>query len=199
MPKIVDHQHQRRAIADEAAAWIANHGLEAFTLRSIAQAHGCSKGMVQHYFANKEELLSGALLSVTERYAERAKSAEAALTGIARVEARLRAILPLNPELRGEWVVRMAFYVRAAHVPGMQHWIAKHVAAALREAVGDLREGQREGTVRTGIGLPELYRGVIATVAGIAVSEIVSPNQISPAAQKRLLRNALAILRPPSH
>ena len=195
MPKIVDVDEQRSGIAAQAAIWIARNGIETLSLRNVAAAHGCSKGMVQHYFTDKEELLFGALLWVTGQYAEREKAAVEGLTGLSRIEARLVAILPVTPTQREEWIVRMVFYVRAALTPRMQSYIARHVAAAIREAVGDLRQAQAAGAVRKGVNLTQAYRGIIATVAGIAISEIVSPNLLSPASQKQMLRNAMQILR----
>lgn len=192
MPKVVDYKKQRSEIAAQAATWIARNGIETLSLRNVASAHGCSKGMVQHYFADKEELLFGALLYVTEQTHDREELAIAGLEGLARVEARLQAILPLSPHAREEWIVRMAFYVRAALVPRMQKYISAHVAAAIRTAVADLRLGQRKGEVKAGVNLVQLYRGVIATVAGIAVSEIVQPDLIPPATQKRMLKTALS-------
>ncbi|WP_380872923.1 hypothetical protein ACFB49_38170 [Sphingomonas sp. DBB INV C78] len=194
MPKIVDVDEQRAGIAAQAAIWIARNGIETLSLRNVAAAHGCSKGMVQHYFTDKEELLFGALLWVTEQYAARERAVVEGLEGLAKVEARLVAILPLTPAMREEWVVRMAFYVRAALNPRMQEYIARHVGIAVREAVGDLRQAQAAGAVRTGINLTQFYRGIIATVAGIAISEIVSPNLLSPASQKQMLKNAMRIL-----
>lgn len=194
MPKIVDVDEQRAGIAAQAAIWIARNGIETLSLRNVAAAHGCSKGMVQHYFTDKEELLFGALLWVTEQYAARERTVVEGLEGLAKVEARLVAILPLTPAMREEWVVRMAFYVRAALNPRMQEYIVRHVGIAVREAVGDLRQAQAAGAVRTGINLTQFYRGVIATVAGIAISEIVSPNLLSPASQKQMLKNAMRIL-----
>lgn len=194
MPKIVDVDEQRAGIAAQAAIWIARNGIETLSLRNVAAAHGCSKGMVQHYFTDKEELLFGALLWVTEQYAARERTVIEGLEGLARVEARLVAILPLTPALREEWVVRMAFYVRAALNPRMQEYIARHVGIAVRSAVGDLRQAQLAGAVRTGINLTQFYRGIIATVAGIAISEIVSPSLLSPASQKQMLKNAMRIL-----
>lgn len=194
MPKIVDVDEQRSGIAAQAAIWIARNGIETLSLRNVAAAHGCSKGMVQHYFTDKEELLFGALLWVTEQYAARERAAIEGLEGLSRVEARLVAILPLTPALREEWVVRMAFYVRAALTPRMQKYIAQHVGSAVREAVSDLRQAQLAGMVRKGVNLTQFYRGIIATVAGIAISEIVSPNLLSPASQKQMLKNAMRIL-----
>lgn len=194
MPKIVDYEQQRGSIAAQAATWIARNGIETLSLRNVAAAHGCSKGMVQHYFTDKEELLFGALLWVTEQYAARERAAVEGLDGLSRVEARLIAILPLTPVLREEWIVRMAFYVRAALNPRMQKYIVQHVGSAVREAVADLRQAQLAGVVRKGVNLTQFYRGVIATVAGISISEIVSPNLLSPASQKQMLKNAMRIL-----
>jgi TetR/AcrR family transcriptional regulator, transcriptional repressor of bet genes len=58
VPKIVDVEEQRAGIAAQAAIWIARNGIETLSLRNVAAAHGCSKGMVQHYFTDKEELCS---------------------------------------------------------------------------------------------------------------------------------------------
>ena len=81
MPKIVDSDQQRREISAQAAHWIASRGLETLSLRNVAALHGCSKGMVQHYFADKEELLFGALLHVTAAYAAREHEAVRRLHG----------------------------------------------------------------------------------------------------------------------
>lgn len=195
MPKIVDHDEQRAEIAACAAQYIARRGLETLSLRNVAGAHGCSKGMVQHYFADKEELLHGALLHVNKQYESRERAATEGVEGIARLEKRLLVILPLDTALREEWVVRLAFYARAAQVPRMQAYLMSHVAAALREGVADLRHAQRAGEIRKGGNLSRAYRMIIATVAGIAVSEVVSPRVLQPATQKRMLRDAISILR----
>lgn len=196
MPKIVDHQEQRRAIAAVAAQWIARRGLETLSLRNIAAAHGCSKGMVQHYFSDKEELLFGALLYVTQEYEARAEAATQGVTGLERLDKRFCAILPLNESLRDDWVVRLAFYARAALVPRMQNYIKQHVQSALRVGANELRTAQRNGEVRKGINVNRAYRGIMATVAGIAVAEVASPRSIPHTTQKRMLRDALALLTP---
>ena len=50
MPKIVDHEAQRRLIAQAAVEWIATHGVETLSQRNVAALSGRSKGNVQHYF-----------------------------------------------------------------------------------------------------------------------------------------------------
>jgi len=195
VPKIVDHGEQRRAIAARAAEWIACNGLETLSLRNVATAHGCSKGMVQHYFSDKEELLFGALLHVTEAYESRAELATRNVTGLDRLDRRFCSILPLNESLRGEWVVRLSFYARAAQVPRMQNYIKQHVQGAVRNGVAELRDSQRAGEVRADINTNRAYRGILATVAGIAVAEVASPHSISHTTQRRMLRDALKLLK----
>jgi len=195
MPKIVDREEQRREIAAQAARWIARRGLETLSLRNIASAHGCSKGMVQHYFSDKEELLFGALLHVTAEYESRALQATAAHGGLQRIERRFQVILPLNEEWRDEWVVRLAFYARAALVPQMQGYLHAHVLNALRSGIQEMRESRQAGEVREGVNLARAYRSIMATATGIAVSEVVSPGSVAPATQKRMLAEAVNALR----
>jgi AcrR family transcriptional regulator len=195
MPKVVDRDEQRREIATQAAKWIAKRGLETLSLRSVAGAHGCSKGMVQHYFTDKEELLFGALQYVTEEYENRALKATKDLTGLSRIERRFAVILPLDEALRDEWVVRLAFYARAALVPQMQRYLHDHVGRALRQGVRELRECQQNAEVLPGVNLVRAYRTIMAVVAGIAVSEIVSPRFIAPSLQRRMLHEAVEAVR----
>jgi len=195
MPKVVDRDEQRREIAAQASKWIAKRGLETLSLRNVAAAHGCSKGMVQHYFTDKEELLFGALLHVTDEYEARALEATAGTAGLVRIERRFAVILPLNEALRDEWVVRLAFYARAALVPRMQRYLHDHVGNALRRGMRELRDCQREGEVLSGLNLVRAYRTIMASVTGIAVSEVVSPRSVAPTAQKRMLRDAIDAVR----
>ncbi|MGH3177968.1 MAG: TetR/AcrR family transcriptional regulator, partial [Streptosporangiaceae bacterium] len=50
MPKVVDHAARRAELVDAAWRVIAEEGLEAATMRRIAEAAGCTTGRVTHYF-----------------------------------------------------------------------------------------------------------------------------------------------------
>jgi hypothetical protein len=101
----------------------------------------------------------------------------------------------MSESLRDEWVVRLAFYARAALAPKMQEYLHSHVSKALRIGTRELREAQLTGEVARDVNLVRAYRGIMATVAGVAVSEVVSPGVIAPAVQKRMLRDAVSTLR----
>lgn len=57
MPKVVDHAQRRTEIAFALWQVIYEQGIEAVSFRSVAQAAGVSIGRVQHYFADKDELV----------------------------------------------------------------------------------------------------------------------------------------------
>src|SRR3712207_773273 len=61
VPRVVNVEQQKAAIAAATARLIASSGLEAVSLRSVAAEAGVSMGRVQHYFATKDELLLEAL------------------------------------------------------------------------------------------------------------------------------------------
>jgi AcrR family transcriptional regulator len=53
----VNHDERRRRIAEVTVAVIAREGIDAATIRQIAQEVGFSTSIVTYYFANKHELL----------------------------------------------------------------------------------------------------------------------------------------------
>ena len=57
MPKKVDHAARREEIAHAALRLCARDGLAGVTIGQVAQEAGVSKGLVQHYFAEKADLL----------------------------------------------------------------------------------------------------------------------------------------------
>lgn len=67
MPKIVDHGARRRLLAKTIMEVAAHDGLAAATLRAVAQRSGMSMGSVQHYFADREQMLNFVLSYVQER------------------------------------------------------------------------------------------------------------------------------------
>ena len=83
MPKVVDHDERRREVLDATWRVIGSEGLEALTLRRIAQEAGCSNGVLAHYFRNKEDILVSAHQLAFARARERIVEATDGVGGIA--------------------------------------------------------------------------------------------------------------------
>lgn len=71
MPKIVDAEARRDAIADAVLTVIARAGLRAATLATIAAESELAVGSVRHYFSGHDELLMFAAETLVDRTTER--------------------------------------------------------------------------------------------------------------------------------
>ena len=60
MPRQVDHDERRQELSTAVWRVVSERGLDGLTLRSVAAAAGCTTGLVAHYFADKNALLTHA-------------------------------------------------------------------------------------------------------------------------------------------
>lgn len=196
MPKIVDHEEQRRLLSATVADVIAHSGLEHTTLRTVAANHGCTKGMVQHYFADKDELLLAALVFIEHQCEQRIPAADAGLNGLEWLQAILQAQLPLTRALLREAQVRLAFNSQAPLSTDIRKTLIERQAELEKLGLKAMRQAQRSGELKPGLSLPNSYRSLQALVAGLLVGAIREPARWSAATQRQILKTAIDDLRP---
>src|SRR5271170_38995 len=105
MPRRVDREARRRAIAEAIFEVIGNRGLEAVSLRDVAAQAGVSMGSVQHYFSSKEEMLQFALGHMRDRALARLQEELGQLVNPSarqQVRAAARVMLPVGEQGRQE-------------------------------------------------------------------------------------------------
>ena len=112
MPKIVDHEERRRAIAKAAVDAIAANGLSGVKLTDIARSAGVTTGSIAHYFPDKDAVLAAALEEVCAHLFLRADDLQRPL-GF----KDFAALLPIDEINRKEWKVWLAYWGRAPHAP----------------------------------------------------------------------------------
>lgn len=110
MPKIVDRDERRDFIARIAAEVIAAEGVEKATIREIAQRAGATRGLIEHHFRDKAEVIEKALDWLNRRYLNREQKLLQGKEGLAALEARIRCFLPVSPVSRREWRLRLRFW-----------------------------------------------------------------------------------------
>src|SRR5262245_17919424 len=114
MPKIVDHEERRRQLAEAVWRVIRREGVEAASIRTVAEESGWSTGALRHYFTTRSELLAFAMRLVTDRVTARVLTlATRADQPRQAAERLLHEILPLDDERRAEAEVWLAFSARA--------------------------------------------------------------------------------------
>jgi AcrR family transcriptional regulator len=104
---------RRQAIARAACRAIVERGLHGVHLRDIARELGTTTGVLQHYFASKDELLVFTKNHVIDDMLDRARTAAARLEGRARLQAVCEGLLPMRTATRTAWLVLTAFNGRA--------------------------------------------------------------------------------------
>jgi AcrR family transcriptional regulator len=195
MPKIVDHEEQRRQLCATVASVIAQEGLENTTLRTVAVYHGCTKGMVQHYFSDKEELLLGALVFVEGICEQRMNEIQQDDSALDELLARLNAQLPLTPDIVDEWQVRIAFMSRAAISPAMRQAFTERQLEEQKIGVRCLQRARKSGELKSDVNIRNSYRSLVALVFGLGVGVVMNPDNLPPATQRHILKTAIADLR----
>ena len=172
MPKVVDHEARRHEISGIVAGLIAKGGLEAATIREIARSSGYSKGVVEHYFDNKEALISGALAWVNQGYEERLNRATRGLSGLPALRKMVEATLPLTAQIRDEWKVRLVFWAMAAIDPELRRQQAKRLDNAIDRYESLLRSASERGEISSIDDYESAARHLLNITTGICTAAL---------------------------
>lgn len=167
MPKLGMRPIRRDQICRAAASVISRDGFAGTTMRTVAEEAGVSTGMLNHYFANRQDLLTQALVFVSERaQARMAEAIEGVPPGIERLRALLdSALLAERQEVTETWSVWINAYSEAVRLADLRStietrqrtWLAM-VDRTLEEIVpadvpGELPWSWRFDAVLTGLTL----------------------------------------------
>jgi TetR/AcrR family transcriptional repressor of bet genes len=125
VPKLGMGPIRREQICRAAATVIAREGFAGSTMRMVADEAGVSTGMLNHYFANRQDLLTQALVFVSERAQARMRAAIADLPpGRERLAALLDSALDeREAEVTETWRVWINAYGEAVRLPELRHTI----------------------------------------------------------------------------
>ena len=181
MPRIVDHEQRRAAIARVAALTIAEVGLERATMREPAARSGVSKGIVEHYFANRDEVIETALEWANARYVARETRRTRGLQGLESLRARLLCVLPLTAESRQEWKIRLCFWSVAAVDPQARRAQRARLDLTRERFVADLETARVLGQTPAGTDAAAAANELIHLVAGLACDALLDPAYYSRA------------------
>ncbi|MGD9571899.1 MAG: TetR/AcrR family transcriptional regulator [Thermoleophilia bacterium] len=187
MPKVVDHDARREGIADALMALLERDGADHVALRAVAAESGWSTGVLAHYFADKDALLTYAFELVATRAAQRgARRAAAAPDARGAARALLAECLPLDARRRREARLWFAYLERARTVPAM--------AAVARRRYDDWTGSVAGALEGAGLGAgeaAEAARELVALVDGLTVQALTDPRRLPRPALERGLDTAL--------
>lgn len=153
---------RRRELIDAAYPVLQQHGLAGATLARVAERAGVSKGIVLHYFANKDALIAGVM-----RFANAVLRDEviALMKAATTPRERLQAIVDGNfsptsfrPEIAHAWLALCAEVPRNREFARIQAVIHARMHSNLMSALLALRP--REQATRIALGISALIDGL---------------------------------------
>ncbi|MGX9294181.1 TetR/AcrR family transcriptional regulator [Tsukamurella paurometabola] len=190
MPKIVDPDQRRSAIADAAVTVVARGGADHATLANVAAEAGLAIGSVRHYFDGQAAMVEYAMRWLADRIGDRVRSiAQPVLDGdVTGADARRRAtvdllseLLPLDENRRREVTAWLALSTSAIHRPEL-----RRIVDDLHGAVRALTRAIVERSTAAG-GVDPGDRAVVldaerlaALVDGLAVDAVLCPDLYPP-------------------
>lgn len=190
MPKVVDPEARRRAVAEAVFRVVRAQGLEQASLRNVADEAGLAIGSVRHYFADHDELLSFALDELIARVERRVLARVAEIRDAttsrrrrAGVEDLLGELLPLDADRRDEAVVWLEFSNAARTRPTLRP-VARRLYQGIRMIVGRVLE-------RSGVPGEDEVERLAALLDGLAVNAVLQPDLMTPAKIRAVLRRHL--------
>jgi TetR/AcrR family transcriptional regulator, transcriptional repressor of bet genes len=196
MPKVVDHEERRAKLG--AAVWrlASREGLEAVTVRRVAEEAGCSTGAVVHYFSDKEDLLLFAFSTVADRVRMRlAEAAERTTEPLELARAWLVEGRPIDKEQQAEVRVWFAFLGLALTRPAFAR-AQRLTYRAWRGRVADLlQEAQDRGDIRADVDPSAAAAALVAVVDGLSIQATFEPRVLSAGQQAGLVDRQLDALR----
>jgi AcrR family transcriptional regulator len=179
MPKIVDHEERRREVLDATWRVIGREGLNAATVRRIAEEAGHSNGVLAHYFSNKNDILVSAHQLAYARARARIAKATADVEGLEALRRAIHEALPLDEERLLEAQVDVSFLgltVGDPHLRGVRSASGEISRVRWRSYV---ERAQELGEVDLSVDPDHVVDDVIALIESLSIGAIITPERVT--------------------
>ncbi|MGV9796785.1 TetR/AcrR family transcriptional regulator [Mycobacterium sp. NPDC003449] len=195
MPKVVDHDERRRQVLDATWRVIGSEGLDALTLRRIAQEAKCSNGVLAHYFRNKEDILVSAHQLAFARAHQRILEATQGVGGITALRLAILEALPLDAERLLEAQVDVSFLGQAVGNPFLREIRTASNANSRLLWAQFVVGAQRSGDIRADEDSEIIVDEILAIVESLSVEAIINPDRMTASHQTYLVDRLLSRLK----
>jgi len=198
MPKIVDHDERRREVLDATWRVIVREGLDATTIRRIAQEAGYSNGVLAHYFKDKEDILVSAHMLAFARARDRIVRATDGVPGIEALRRAIFEALPLDDERVLEAQVDVSFLGQTVGNPYLRQIRSASNAESRSLWAGFVVQAQKTGEISAEEDPELIVDEILALVESLSVEAIINPERMTPAHQTTLVSRFLERVTTPA-
>ncbi|MCR3718602.1 MULTISPECIES: TetR/AcrR family transcriptional regulator [Prauserella salsuginis group] len=119
MPRTMDRDARKAQLAEAVWQVILDQGISAVSVRTVAEHAGVVVGSLRHVFPTRSELVQFSAELMMERVTERLLTATPHDDSREYAFAKIKNVLPLDPDTRAEYEVNLALLAERAAVPGL--------------------------------------------------------------------------------
>ena len=195
MPKIVDHDTQRRKFADAVVRLVAREGLEGMTMRAVAAEAGLSYGSLFHYFDSKDELLMYAIRASTAEQSRRVNDFSVQYRGLKALEQLMCDDALVDEDSRDDWLVWLGFLYKDALEESFAEMHAELIGGWTGRIRRMLGEAAEDGEISASSATDFEALAIWVYSAGIGQQGLLHPARFPPQVQKKLISAYLDKLR----
>ncbi len=186
MPRIIDHDAKRREVVAVARQLIMREGMQALSIRGIAEAAGSSTAIISHYFSNKNELLLHVYREDLDAARMRRKKIKRG--GLEGLIGYCAEILPLTAERIEMWKISLAFTAMACVDESFAEEYRENVILAREQIRIRLQDLVLSGTADAGLDCERAARRLLATVQGVATEATIDHTDWPAERQRAVVR-----------
>lgn len=184
MPKVIDHDQRRKDIIDVTWGLIVKGGIEAATMREIANEAGFANGALKHYFPGKDEIVQGAFERALGMMGEHVAAEVGDKRGIGALRAVCRATAPLEPDAVTAGRVLLAFWERAVSNDDLHQAYLKHLDAWRSGLASYIADGRAAGEIVTSTPDDQLVDEIVLMNVGSTIMSLIAPDRSTTALQE---------------
>ncbi len=186
---------RRQTIAQALLRLVAQGGIEAVSLRTVAQEAGYSLGMIQRQFPSKDQLLHFALQYSVQQLEQRlhqrllnsqTMSAKAALHNI------LIELSSTQDEARAETIIWLSYLSHAVTTPSFRPQLEQHYQPARQGIAEIIIWGQNQGELSRELEPQTTASSLLALSDGLVIQNLTGI--ISPDTTKAVVEQQIAVL-----
>jgi AcrR family transcriptional regulator len=192
-------ERQRRTRAEllaAAARVFARRGFHGASVDEIAAEAGYSSGVIDHYFADKDDLLLQALARSHDRIRDRCIRLTRDHRGLAAVRALLADNLPTDGPRHDETRLEVQFWARSLGDEALTDVQRREMSRFRRELTRHLDEAVADGEPAGDLAVDEAVERLLVVMDGLSVRAVIEPSRLPADRQLALLDDEIERLRP---
>lgn len=191
MPKIVNYDQRREELGAALLEVLARDGIEGVSVRSVAAQAGWTRGVIAHYFADRDELLLYAYRLALQREAAAAQSDADPVDALV---ALLVRALPIDDISSLDYRIFLGLLGRLADRPDLAASLATDHADYESRVLLAVRRATTSGGIRTSLE-PEQLAEILSTyVDGLTVDCAMNPTLNTREHLERRIRSFITAL-----